>query len=483
MRPKDFSKFFIYRWRFVIGYTLVGILLAVLLLFAGIFVPGGLSESEKIAVFRSTSLSLTDPTTWTYANLPYLIFQRFSLELFGISEFTIKLPSLILGLISAVGLIVLLRRWFPPSIAVLASLIAVTTGQFLFVAQNGGANILYIFWPVVLLLLGTQITRGKNLRLLWKILFAVAAALSLYTPLSIYVLIAVIITVALHPHLRNVVRRLSKLKIALGLFLAAIIIAPLVYALTIRPELGLTLLGIPTAEGSWPPNILANIQLQLSQFFTFWQPSATSVMTPVFGLGSVLLIGLGLYRLIRTRETTRSYLVIIWILCLIPIFLLNPLFITVVFVPAVLLLAAGLTSLISYWYRLFPLNPYARVAGLVPIIVLVATLILSGVDRYMYGYHYSPNIATSFSRDLKLLPKEKTTLLVSDAEKNFYTAVSHYRPQLSVTNKQSDVKTETFYSTRDARKNVGNTYDITEIHTSGAATDADRFYRYQKVSE
>jgi len=481
MGPQDFSKFFIYRWRYVIGYTLVGLLLAGLLLFAGLSVPGGLSDAEKTAVVRSSALSISDPSTWAVPNLPFLILQRLSLMIFGISEFTIKLPSLILGLLSAIGLIFLLRRWFPPSIAVLASLIAVTTGQFLFVAQSGGANIMYIFWPVALLLIGTQITRGKRWRLLWKILFALTAAMSLYTPLSIYVLIAIVITISLHPHLRNVVRRLSKAKIALGLSLALIILAPLAYSLILNPRLGLTLLGIPTQD--WPPDILANIQRQLSQFFTFWQPSATSVMTPVFGLGSVLLIGLGLYRLIRTRETTRSYLVIIWIACLIPVFLINPLFITVVFVPAVLLLAAGLTSLIGYWYRLFPLNPYARVAGLIPIIVLVTTLIASGIDRYMYGYHYSPNIASNYSRDLKLLPKERITLLVSSDEQDFYKAIAQYRPDLRVTTSVIP-SSNSFYATRAARDKVSPAnYEITMIRTSASAQEADRFYQYQKLSE
>ncbi len=48
-----------------------------------------------------------------------------------------------------------------------------------------------------------------------------------------------------------------------------------------------------------------------------------------------------------------------------PVILINPIFTSVTFVPIVLLLAAGLTSLIGYWYRLFPRNPYARVAGLI----------------------------------------------------------------------------------------------------------------------
>ncbi|MCD8561607.1 glycosyltransferase family 39 protein [Candidatus Saccharibacteria bacterium] len=162
MATVDFSKYFLYRWRYVIGYTAIGLLLAGLLIFSGLFLPGGLSEAEMAATVQSASLSLSDPSTLITPNLPYYGFQAIIFSMFGISTFTIKLPSLILALLSALGFIALLRRWFTPNIAVLASFIAVTTGQFLFIAQTGTPSILYIFWPVALLLLGTQITRVKR---------------------------------------------------------------------------------------------------------------------------------------------------------------------------------------------------------------------------------------------------------------------------------------------------------------------------------
>ena len=224
MATRDFSKYFLYRWRYVIGYSLIGLLLAGLLLFAGLFLPGGLSEQEMVSVVRSQALTLSNPESLAIQNLPYYSFQAAIFAVFGITIFTIKLPSLILGLLSAVGFILLLRRWFKPNIAVLASLIAISTGQFLFISQLGTPSILYIFWPIALLLLGTQITRVKKLRLLWKVLFAITAALSLYTPLSIYPLLAILLAIVFHPHLRATVRRLkpARLAIVVAIFLSKI---------------------------------------------------------------------------------------------------------------------------------------------------------------------------------------------------------------------------------------------------------------------
>jgi len=475
MATLDLSTYFIYRWRYIIGYTFIGLLLAGLLVFVGIYLPGGLSALEMTSVARSASLSLSDPSTLAITNLPYYALQAFILNTFGITIFTIKLPSLILALLSAIGFILLLRRWFKPNIAVLASLIAITTGQFLFIAQQGAPGILYVFWPIVLLLLGTQITRGKKFRFLWKILFAITAALSLYTPLSLYPLIAIILAIVLHPHLRNAVRRLSKARLLFVSIVFFAFLAPLIYGIVINPQLGLTLIGMPTV---WPPDFAANAMTVLRQYFMFWEPGTTTLMTPVFGLGSVILILLGFYRMIRTRETTRSYLIIIWIICLTPVLLFNPAFTSVTFVPSMLMLAAGLTSLIGYWYRLFPLNPYARITGLIPIVILVFALSVSGLARYVYGYHYSPTQASLFSKDLALLPKDTRELIVSDDEKAFFTAVAKYRDDISVVSAPTG---ESFVVTRDARRAFDG-FQIDRIITNGHTNDSDRLYIYKKTA-
>jgi 4-amino-4-deoxy-L-arabinose transferase-like glycosyltransferase len=475
MATRDFSKYFLYRWRYVIGYGTIGLLLAGLLVFAGLYLPGGISELEITSVVRSAAITLQDPATLTISNLPYYALQAAIFGIFGVSIFTIKLSSLILALLTAIGFIFLLRRWFKPNIAVLTALIAITTGQFLFIAQSGTPSILYVFWPVVLLLLGTQITRVNRFRFLWKALFALAAGLSLYTPLSVYSLLAIALAVVLHPHLRAVVRKLSKIRLSVVSAIFLVTIAPLVYLIISRPALGLTLLGVPA---DWPPNINDNALLLLQQYFLFWAPSVTYVLTPMFSLGSALLICLGLYRLIRTRDTTRSYLIILWLVCLVPVLLLNPAFTSVIFVPSMLLLAAGLTSLIDYWYRLFPLNPYARIAGLIPIAVLVSALIFTGVSRYVYSYHYAKEAVSLYSRDIRLLPTAAEQVVVSEDEEAFYNAVAQYRDITVVERPTAD----TFIASQQAKGEFTG-YQVTEIITDTRSDNADRFYVYERAVE
>jgi 4-amino-4-deoxy-L-arabinose transferase-like glycosyltransferase len=449
-----------------------------LLVFAGLYTPGGLSTTEMDSVIRSASVDLSSLTSLAITNLPYHLLQLASTNLFGVTEFSIKLPSLILAVISAVGLILLLQQWFKPRIAVLASIIAVTTGQFLFIAQDGTPSILYLVWSVWLLLLGTLIAKRVKAQMLWQVLFFIVAALSLYTPLSIYALVALALATILHPHLRFILRQLSKPRLIVAFLLGILIATPLAVGIIRTPELGLTVLGIPDA---WP-QIVDNLKLLVHQYLGFATGSTTGLMTPVFGLGSMLIIGFGVVKLIRTRDSTQSYLIIIWLACLIPVLVTNPGFTSVTFLPLVLLLATGLESLLGYWYRLFPVNPYARLAGLVPLVILVGVLVLSGLERYIYGYHYDPSTVSNFSQDLSLLPKDTKNLIVSSTELPFYQIVAKHRPNLVLEETPTSAQFTTSHAVHQAGI-VHDGYEIDRIVTSATRDDADRFYIYKKLEE
>lgn len=478
------TDFFIYKWRYVLGYVLVGVAFIALLLFAGLYVPGGLSPSEMKAVSSSTSLSLTDPSSLTVASAPYYLLQKFILETFGVTNFTVKALSLICAFVTGIGAVLLLRRWYRPNIAVLASIIMITTGQFLFVAQSGTASILYIMWPVWLLLAATMITTSEKHKRFWKVLFFILMPLSLYTPLSIYLVLAIISAAILHPHVRHVLKRMSYVHLGVLLAMSIVIAAPLGYFIYLKPELALQLLGMPS---KWPPDFMANLALLSQQYFNFTTPQSGALMTPVIGLGSIALIALGGWQLFKTRYTARSYTMTAWVILLIPVLIINPQYTSITFVPFLLLVASGLSLLLRSWYSMFPLNPYARIAGLIPLVILVSGLVISGIDRYIYGYHYDPNTAKSFSRDITLLNyqvrgSDPTTLFVTKDEQPFYAAVAAYNSGTKLTVTTKVPITGNFAATRAAHQTLdGRTID--RIVTTGYANESDRFYIYKNSTE
>ena len=483
------TDFTTYKYRYQIGYGLILLVLIVLLVTAGLYVPGGLSDSEMKSAVISSGIATTSLSSFTIIDLPYYLLQKASLFIFGITTFSIKLPSLLLGFASAIGMFLLLRRWFKHNIAVIASSLTIATGQFLFVSQSGTPSIMFIFWSIYLLLFAMLVVRNSRHSTLWTFSFFIGAALSLYTPLSIYVLLAIGSAALLHPHLRFLLMRLSKLRLAGAGLVSLVLLVPLIYGIYRNPSIGLELLGIPASS----PNFGNNLSQLVTQYFDVVSPTSGIIMTPIFSFGSIALIVLGLLHIIRAHHTARSYIISVWGLLLIPILLINPSFVSITFVPLVLLLATGVQTLLHQWYRLFPKNPYARIVGLLPLTILVGGLLLSGIERYMYGYHYDPRTVTSFSRDLRILNQELSknpgdiTLISSKEHEPFYQAVAsnkkqHKNVSLRVATTVPPTAT-TVIVERSEHGKAKVALPLQKIITDTRSSEADRFYLYKNTSK
>ena len=474
------TDYLLYRWRYIVGYGVISLIVVLLLIVAAWFTPGGLSQEEMQSVITS-NLPLTAFDPAFMVNLPYHLLQRASLSLFGVSIISIKLPSLLIGLASIAGMFILLRGWFRHNVAILATLLIVTTGQFLFQVQHGTPGIVTIFWSVWLLVAALMISRKSSLGWLWKIILASVIALSLYTPLSAYVITALLSAVILHPHLRYLVRRMSKPKTAVASLIGLALLAPLAYTIWQHPGTAFTLLGLP--EHGY--DIKANVLSLLGNYFNFLTPVHGVYMAPLYGVGTLALILLGIFRLFTATYTARSYIITAWVFLLIPVVILNPDAVGVTFIPALLLMAMGVASLISMWYSLFPRNPYARVVGLVPLIILMGGMLGTSVDRFINGYTYNPELVSQFSRDLQLLNRrlavsahQPVTLVVSHDEQAFYNVVAKHRPQLTVTTTlpRDNMPLTVIVSHNAYRPEAA--LEPTRIVTSAASNNSDRFYIY-----
>ena len=475
---------FIYRYRYQLGYLVIGLVLAAALAIAGLYSPGGITADEQTAAIISGNLNLSSPDVLSVINLPYHLLQLASFSVFGVSQISIKLPSLLMALVAAFGMLLLLRRWFFENVAVLSAILVVTTGQFLFIAQNGTPTIMLVVWPIYILLLATLLVQTPKFQTLRQLLLAVVVATSLYTPLMPYILIAMVATCLLHPKLRYQIRHSLRLSWIAPSLLAIILIAPLGLGIYNQPEIGLKLLAIPSSSF----DILANLKTLAHQYFDVFSPSSGRIMTPIYGLGALALMAIGLFKLIRSKYTIRSYTIVIWLVLLIPVIVLEPRYSSVTFVPLMLLLAIGIDTLIRSWYRLFPLNPYARLAGLVPLVVLVTTLTMTGVERYFYGYHYDPQTAKSFSRELRLVHSQidpqnaPRNLVVTARERSFYETVLKYQPEpyrLSLVTAEQNMQLTDHLLTRAARDNVTTQIVPTKIVVDSRREVSDRLYVYK----
>ena len=155
------SKLFLYRYRFIIGYVVLGLAFLALIICLPMISPSGLSDLERESTVASYNLHFSSITSGDLLDLPYHILQKLSILAFGLTPYAIKLPSILIGIVLGLLLILLLNRWFKSNVALLASILTVLSTPFLYLAGSGTPLIMLIFWPTLLLWLGSKIQGEK----------------------------------------------------------------------------------------------------------------------------------------------------------------------------------------------------------------------------------------------------------------------------------------------------------------------------------
>ena len=211
MKKHTISKMFLYRHRFGIVYTLLAIVFASMLVIFPSITPNGLSEAEMSSASTSMELKKDNLISGNIIDLPYHMLQKASISLLGLSTYGIKLPSIILGGILGTLFILLLNRWFKNNVAIMASILAVLSSSFLYIAGSGSPLIMIVFWPTLLFWLGSKIQGENKPKPLYSFVFAFALLLSLFTPYMIYLAVFIVLYALFHPHLRFTITHLPKL--------------------------------------------------------------------------------------------------------------------------------------------------------------------------------------------------------------------------------------------------------------------------------
>lgn len=487
------KKITIYKWRFWIGYCTLALLMLGLLAVAMLYVPGGISEAEKASAIKSASLNLQNLNTLATSDLPYHALQKISFHFFGLNNASIKIPSVLIAFVSAIGLIFLLRHWFKPNVSIIAAVIVLVSSQFLYTAQHGTPGVMMIFFSVFITLFGYLMVRKTAvIAKLYAVMLAATLALSLYTPLMVYVTIALILGAALHPHMRYIIRKAGKTPLIIGSVLTLLLTTPLAFAIYKNPQI-LQELFIPGLSAGI--NITESLKLLGIQFFDFANLYVTpAVLAPLYSLPVLMMAFVGIYSLASRKHSVQNYVITAWLIMLIPILIIHPLNNEIVFVPIALLIATGIDYILWYWYRLFPHNPYARIAGLIPLIILIGGIVLTGTSRYFYTFSHDPNAINLTTKDLKIVSTavkemdQPGVLVVSQNEKPFYDLFVAANKIPLVVETSADVlfdkkyTDKTILATRESVIVHQNRLPVRIVASSRAMTDSDRLYVYKNTA-
>lgn len=431
----------LYRYRYIVGFIIFGILLLGLLLLALEQAPRGLSQDEMKSAVTSINVNVFKPTATNVIDAPYHILQKASIHYLGLSPVSIKLPSVVIGAITGFGIILMLQKWFRKNVAILTALIIVTSVGFLSLARMGTPMIMTAFWTVMLLWGATHVLYAEKHRFLWKLFCFICIALLAYSPFGIYPLLVMVIAGIFHPHVRNRLKQGNWWQHTLATLAVLVVIGPLLVATVHTPSIGLQLLGLDKLDQFQIQQIVPNAIHTLGNLFNFTRNTTGLITTPLFGIATTVLLALGLLKLFTASYSARSYMIFIWLVLLSVVLVLRPDMLLLVVVPATLILAIGIETMIRLWYDLFPRNPYARLAALIPLSILLISIVGINMERYFYGHHFNavssefhPELpAVRSSLDAHQLGKTKAVALsVPIQQVGFYDILRREYPKLTI---------------------------------------------------
>lgn len=472
MKKIIISKLFLYRYRFVIGYAVLGLAFAILLITLPGFAQNGLSEAEINSATNSYYLGKNGILNGDLVDLPYRLLQKVSIILFGLTPYAIKLPSVIIGLLLGFLLILLLNRWFKSNVSLLASCLMVLSTPFLYLAGSGTPLIMLVFWPTLLLWLGSKIQGEKRPRPAYCFLFAIAMLLSIFTPYMIYFAVFCVIFVLVQPHLRFVVKGLPKLPLSIVGIIILAGFAVLGVNIFNHPE---TIMELLFTKDFHMGNFFGNIAAGLAPMFS-WHHSLESVfLAPLISLPIFALALIGLFSTTKGFFASRNSIASILIVFCLIITGFNPEAIVFFILPFSILVAHGLKYLLEKWYGLFPANPYARISALLPLTILFGFMILPGLLQYIYGYRYNPNVADEFSDTLEVVRKNLTDeYLLATKDYDFYK-ILEASTDIKVIDKIENAEK---LAVLGKLENKPEQYTLSQIITSLMRDNSDIIYLY-----
>lgn len=427
----------LYRLRYIAGYLFLFAVIFVVLLLDIQNIPHGVSLEEMNSAVASVGLGFDWSFGWL-VNAPYLGLQKLSIFFFGLDRWTLVLPSLIFGTATMVLFFMTMRQWFRPSIAVVSTFVALTTTPFINILRSATPDVMLLFWTITLLYAAVKLLVKKEKAFVWKLIIVLSAVGLIYTPLGIYPLLAFIVVSLLHPHIRSRLRHIRlQRKIILGA-IAMVAITPMVIHLVNEPSTIKLLLGIDLFQASFGDFRGTMKTLYMSYVNVMRSGFSGTLVIPAFNVASVCLILLGLFRCIKDHHTARSYALLAWTAATLPVIFLAPTEQQLIIMPALLLITVGIETLILDWYKLFPRNPYARIAGLVPLTILFVSIAIGNITHYFYNHVYITNPAyrvslSSIKQTIKANPDKQLLLVTDSPTVEFYRLLTRRHDNLTVT--------------------------------------------------
>lgn len=387
-------SFFLMAWQPVLTVLIgAGLTLFTLGYRLGSLTPG-MSPDEMQALSGTTSLHAIalNPVFLPFKIGEFLVYKL------GISmPITVRGVSAIIGFFCVWGFYLLLKRWHTRRLAILGTLLFLTSTWFLSTARTATPDILYVFNALSVIFIGALVHQKKASKSS-LLLAAICAALLVYSPGMVWLLLIGVVW-----QYKGIISLLKQNPVWLwggASVLFVVLLLPAVYASINDMHFILDIFAV--SEKVVPVDMLKRLYIVPSQLFV-QGPNSSSWLArlPIMDIftGAMFVTGLYNYYLRFTIKRTRFLLFTSLIVLLLIAAFSIP---TVTILPVIyIIIVGGVTLLLQQWFTVFPLNPIARNIGFVIMFIAIATSAWFQMNRYFIAWRYNP--ATQQTYQVKLI--------------------------------------------------------------------------------
>ncbi len=390
-RKRSIQRSWLYRYR----YLLASILLAVIVLAISIYrfwsVPSGLSASEKLSAIASGQLASGNITG--LVNAPWLIPEALAIKLYGMTIFALRLPALLLVVASILTMMLAIRAIYRPSLAMMGGLLMACSAFTISLGRAGTPAVMTVLLSALAILFGYYVVNAKR-----KAAPAIGLALDLvalsYMSGGLYIVVALAVVALFHPKSRYTIKCHKKLLAGIAVAYVILLLVPMLLVGKSRTTLA-SLLAIGTPS-------LANLH-QLAAGYVVGSAGLTGgLMTPMLTITGAIMVVIGLITLARRGGllSLRSYAIISLLVAGVSMTMFNPDYIYLLFVPTILLEVIAIGYIVDKWHGLFPQNPYARSLAILALSILIGSISLLDINRYISAVNYRASVVYQYDQAL-----------------------------------------------------------------------------------
>lgn len=404
MKIRTLKQILLYNYRYVFAYSCMVVFILFFLCWRLWSHPSGVSDVElEYAATNADFMGvLSNPSFILHS-----ILQWISMQIMGATALSFRIPSVIIAAITVILTYLLLKKWFGKPMSLLTTTLIVSADWYLFISRLGTGSIEFTLWLTAALLAITRLMAKKPFALQT---LSISLVLLSFTSFGIYAAITIVACLFFMKPFRLKIQEATKnQKIAAG---SILLIGLIVFIYSSFSSSGFiqSMLGI---SGSLPSPV---------QYVKNVANNATSPILvtpnndPLFGLTAVvyfrifeaifMLFGLIMLWKSRVNKLNIMVLILTLVLCLLSGLSSEPIGASLILLPAMIYLAAGLKHLIFRWKKTFPKNPYARIAGYGPLGVLVILVVISHYLSYFQIWSSQTEMRLTFSKEYTLLTKE-----------------------------------------------------------------------------